>query len=324
MPRRSSIRTGWPGGIEERKAKPMQTGIIFNIQRYSIHDGPGIRTTVFLKGCPLRCQWCHNPEGQSAEPEVAIWPSRCLSECVGCVSACERGALAKENSLLLLDKNKCNLCGKCAEVCPSRAIEIAGRRWSVGEVVAEIEKDLIFYEGSGGGVTFSGGEPLFQPEFLQALLVELKKRRIHTAVDTCGAISSAVLDRVSAKVDLFLYDLKVMDDTKHRQFTGSSNRMVLENLRKLDEERRRVIVRLPILPGVNDEDGDIEGLVEFLGSLKNIHRLSLLPYHDLGKEKYRRFSYAYRAESIRPPSPELMEKIKKKLESSGFKVTLGG
>jgi pyruvate formate lyase activating enzyme len=300
------------------------TGIIFNIQKYSIHDGPGIRTTVFLKGCPLRCQWCHNPEGQSAEPELALWPSRCLRECRECISVCDRLALAKKDSLISLDKDKCDLCGKCAEVCPSRAVEIAGRQWRVEEVMKEVEKDLMFHDESGGGVTFSGGEPMMQPEFLQALLEESKKRGIHTVVDTCGFAKPDVLDRISEKVDLFLYDLKVLDEGKHRRFTGGSNKLVLENLKKLDQQEKEVIVRIPVIPGVNDGKKDIEEILKFLRSLKNIHRLSLLPYHDLGKEKYRRFTLPYKIGTIQSPSRELIEKIKKRLESSGYQVTVGG
>lgn len=302
----------------------MLTGIIFNIQKYSIHDGPGIRTTVFLKGCSLRCQWCHNPEGQSPEPELALWPSRCLKECHECVSVCDRLALSKNDSLLSLDKDKCNLCGKCAEVCPSRAVEIAGRQLSVAEVMEEVEKDLMFHDESGGGVTFSGGEPLMQPEFLQALLQESKKRGIHTVVDTCGFVEPDVLGKISEKVDLFLYDLKGMDDQKHRQFTGGSNKIVLENLKKLDKEGKEVIVRIPVIPGVNDDEKDIEEILELLRSLKNIHRLSLLPYHDLGKEKYKRFTLPKMIGDIQPPTAELIERIKKRLESSGCRVTIGG
>lgn len=302
----------------------MASGIIFNIQKYSIHDGPGIRTTVFLKGCPLRCQWCHNPEGQSTEPELALWPSRCLEECRECVLVCDRLALSKKDSLISLDKNKCDLCGKCTEVCPSRAVEIAGRRWSVEEVMKEVEKDLVFHDESGGGVTFSGGEPLMQPEFLEALLGESKKKGIHTVVDTCGYAKPEVLDRISEMVDLYLYDLKVMDDRKHRRFTGGSNKLVLENLIKLDKERKEVIVRIPLIPGVNDDEKDVEEILGFLRSLENIHRLSLLPYHDLGKEKYKRFTLPYKIGTIQPPSRELIEKIRKRLESSGCQVTIGG
>lgn len=302
----------------------MITGIIFNIQKYSIHDGPGIRTTVFFKGCPLRCPWCHNPEGQSPKPELALWSSRCLKECQECLVVCDRMALSKRDSLLSLDKDKCDLCGKCAEVCPSRAIEIAGRKLSVEEVMEEVEKDLMFHDESGGGVTFSGGEPLMQPEFLCALLEESKKNGIHTTVDTCGFVPPDVLDKIYDKVDLFLYDLKIMDDEKHRQFTGGSNKIVLENLKRLDEKGKEVIVRIPIIPGVNDDEKNIEETLDFLRSLKNIRRISLLPYHDLGKEKYKRFTLPYKIGSIQPPSREVMEKIKKKFESSGYQVTIGG
>jgi pyruvate formate lyase activating enzyme len=237
---------------------------------------------------------------------------------------CDRLALSKKDSLISLDKNKCDLCGKCAEVCPSRAVEIAGRQWSVEEVMKEVEKDLIFHDESGGGVTFSGGEPLMQPAFLKALLEESKKREIHTVIDTCGFAEPDVVEEICDKVDLFLYDLKVMDDQKHRRFTGGSNKLVLENLIKLDEEGKEVIVRIPLIPGVNEDKKDVEDILDFLRSLKNIHRLSLLPYHDLGKEKYKRFTLPYKIGTIQPPSRELIEKIRKRLESSGCQVTIGG
>jgi len=226
--------------------------------------------------------------------------------------------------MISLNKDKCNLCGKCVDICPSRAIEIAGHRMSVEEVMREVEKDLMFHDESGGGATFSGGEPLMQPEFLEALLEASKKMGIHTTVDTCGFAPPEILDKIGDKVDLFLYDLKVMDDAKHRQFTGGSNKVVLENLLALDEKGKDVIVRIPIIPGVNDDEQDVEQTLGFLRSLKNIRRLSLLPYHDLGKEKYRRFALPYKIGNIQPPGGELIEKIKKRLERSGCQVTIGG
>jgi len=307
-----------------RREGAVREGMIFHIQKYSLHDGPGIRTTVFLKGCPLRCQWCHNPEGQSSEPEIALWPSRCQAECYECLSVCDERALSKSDSSIVLAREKCNLCGRCVEVCPSQAIELAGRRWRVEEVMTEVTKDLVFYEASGGGVTFSGGEPLHQPAFLEALLEESKKRHIHTAVDTCGHVRPAVLDSVAARVDLFLYDLKIMDERKHRHFTGRSNRIVLENLRKLDGQKKEVTIRIPLLPGINDGQEELGLLLKFLRSLSHIHRLSLLPYHELGKAKARRFSVAWKALSIHPPSADLIAEVKEKLESSGFQVTVGG
>lgn len=302
----------------------MPSGMVFNIQKYSIHDGPGIRTTIFLKGCPLRCEWCHNPEGQSPEPELAFWPSRCLVDCSECVSGCEQLALAKADSVLTLDRKKCNLCGQCVDICPSRALEMAGRRLNVEEVMAELAKDQIFQEESGGGVTFSGGEPFFQPEFLQALLEESAKRGIHTAVDTCGVVETAVLEKLSPRINLFLYDLKIMDEEKHRQLTGASNRIVLENLRWLDERARPIQVRMPLIPGVNDGPEDIDQLVCFLRSLKHVHQVALLPYHDLGREKYGRFNLESKAKKIPLPTPELIKSVKEKLESSGIEVRIGG
>jgi len=205
----------------------MIRGTIFDIKKYAIHDGPGIRTTVFFKGCPLRCRWCHNPEGQSSKPEMFVRPSRCLKECSECLSVCEREAISRTEISPVIDRERCNSCGKCAEVCPAEAIEVVGRQMSVQEVMAEVEKDMIFHDESGGGVTFSGGEPLLQPVFLSTLLEKSKEKDIHTTVDTSGYASFEIMEEIAKNVDLFLYDLKIMDEKKHKEYTGKSNKVIL-------------------------------------------------------------------------------------------------
>ena len=209
----------------------MASGTIFNIQRYSIHDGPGIRTTVFLKGCPLSCWWCHNPESQKYGVQLVLWKERCIG-CGGCNSVCPEGAISGGGFPPVIDSEKCSGCGLCAEECPAVALEMVGKTVSSDYVMKEIEKDLIFYDQSGGGVTFSGGEPLMQPEFLAELLEKCKARDIHTAVDTCGYANWEVLS-IAGLTDLFLYDIKHMDDLVHTRTVGVSNRIILENLAKL-------------------------------------------------------------------------------------------
>ena len=298
-------------------------GLIFDLKKYAINDGPGIRTTVFFKGCPLRCRWCHNPEGQSFAPEIMIRPSRCLDDCSECVSACPAGAIVKASGGPMLDRSHCNACGKCADICPAQAIEVVGLRLSAAQLLREIEKDRIFQEDSGGGVTFSGGEPLSQPDFLSEILDLCRKKEIHATVDTCGFASPDVLERIAEKTDLFLFDLKALDEKKHLMFTGESNRLILENLGRLAAKGKRIVVRLPVVPGVNEDNKNIRETAEFLRSLGNISEISLLPYHKLGRDKYRGLEKKASDDDFAPPSAERLEQIKKDLEDRGFRVNLG-
>jgi pyruvate formate lyase activating enzyme len=301
----------------------MSQGLIFDIRKYSIHDGPGIRTTVFFKGCPLRCLWCHNPEGQSFTPELMVRPGRCLKDCSECLLACEPTALAKIADIPVLDKNKCTACGKCAEVCPTLAVEIVGRRMDVPEIMFDIDKDRIFMDESGGGVTFSGGEPLAQPDFLAALLAQCRKKEIHTTVDTCGFAPGEAWDKIVDNVDLFLYDLKLMDAEKHKKYTGESSAAILDNLKRLAQKEKRIIIRLPIVRGINDDENNLSRLAEFLRSLKVISQISLLPFHKMAKDKYKSLQRQNLSEEFAAPSAERLEKIKKDLTSFGFSVQLG-
>ena len=309
--------------IRESGATSALRGVVFDIKKFALHDGPGIRTTVFLKGCPMHCWWCHNPEGQAARPEIMFHRSRC-NGCGDCLGVCTPGALKLAAEGLLIDRNKCTLCGACVQACPAEALELSGREMTVAEVLAEIEKDGLFYDESGGGVTLSGGEPLMQPEFLLHLLRACKERGLHTALDTSGYTPWAVLERVSNHVDLFLYDLKLMDGGRHRRFTGVSSELILSNLRTLSDQGHAIIVRLPLIPGVNDGEENIRQTGEFLASLAHSHPLDILPYHRAGIGKYAKLSRTYCFPEIQPPALERSAEIAQMLASFGLEVTIGG
>jgi len=266
----------------------MITGTVFDIKRYAIHDGPGIRTTVFLKGCPLHCPWCHNPEGQNPNPETMIH-----------ATPRERRTHTDGN-------------------------EKVGRVLEVREVMDEVEKDILFFDESGGGVTFSGGEPLMQPEFLQSLLRACKDKDIHTVLDTSGYAPSEVFTPIIGHVDLFLFDLKLIDDIQHQKYTGVSNRPILRNLKALEEGRKSVVVRFPLIPQVTDTEDNVSATVALVASLKSINDVSLLPYHRIAGEKYKRLRRKSDVESVPPPTQQRIASIRARFESHGIKVTVGG
>lgn len=302
----------------------MARGIIFDIKRYAIHDGPGIRSTVFFKGCSLRCQWCHNPEGIDKSLEIFLRQEKCPTDCQFCVSACRKNAIKKIKGSIAIDQSRCDLCAECEDVCVYGALEIVGKEVTDAEVMAEIAKDGVFYEESGGGVTFSGGEPFEQPDFLEALLAKSKEKNLHTTVDTCGNFAPDSLDRIRGKVDLFLFDLKMMDDEKHIKYTGQSNTLILENLNQLAANGQQVSVRIPLITGVNDDEGNIEKAAEFLHSLKTIKRVNLLPYHSGGCLKYERLRKKQALVSFRAPTSERIEEIKKIFQAKSLAVKIGG
>lgn len=314
----------------------MKKGTIFNIQKFSVHDGPGIRTTVFFKGCPLECKWCHNPEGLACERELAIFQSRCIG-CGMCIAACPNhavelaspgtaGKTGKSHTnvwVALTDREKCTVCGKCADICPAQAREIAGRAVTSGWVMEQILKDRIFYDQSGGGVTFSGGEPFMQPEFLLELLMRCKDEDISTAVDTSGYVSWESIEQAAPLTDLFLYDIKIMDPARHAKYTGVPNQIILDNLAKLSRAHESIIARIPIIPGVNDDEANIESTGKFLSSL-GITRVSILPYHNMGSDKYTRLGRIYAIKDTSRPQDEVMLKVKGELEKFGLAVKIGG
>lgn len=300
-------------------------GRIFNIQRYSIHDGPGIRTTVFLKGCPLRCLWCQNPEGISPKNELFFNKERCTG-CGRCVETCEKKAITITDSVARTDRKLCIGCGKCVEVCPNEARQIVGKEVSVEEVVEVVKKDRIFYERSGGGVTLSGGEPLMQPIFVQKLLERCKLDGIHTTLDTSGFASWDTLKEVLKYTDLILYDFKCMDPEKHRVFTGVSNELILENVRRITSEFSTPIwARIPIIPGYNDDIENIRATASFLTKVlkDRVERVNLLPYHRLGEVKYERLERENTSTISEPPEEQILE-IKAIFESFGLQAYVGG
>lgn len=300
----------------------MNTANIFNIQKFSVHDGPGIRTTVFLKGCPLRCLWCHNPESQSINKQMLHDKDKCVL-CGTCVRICPEKAIKIENNVLTTDPHKCNYCGKCEIYCIPGARQIAGKDYTIEEVFNEVMKDKVFYEQSKGGVTVSGGEPLIHADFVEELLKKLKKENIHTAVDTCGAVSFENIQRVAPYTDVFLYDIKLMDDEKHLKFTGMSNKLILDNLKKLSQIHSSINIRMPIIEGVNADINHIQATIDFIKTL-NIKKINLLPYHDIAKHKYKKLDIQYQEEKMSKPSEEKMKIFKEMFENEDYEVKIGG
>ena len=300
--------------------------LIFDIKRYAIHDGPGIRTTVFLKGCQLRCVWCHNPESWLPGVQRIYKKSRCIG-CLSCVEACPQGVLEMTPEGIRATGNACTLCGSCAQACPSLAMEMCGRQWSVPELMETIEKERSVMEEGGGGVTLSGGEPLMHPEFTLELLRELGRRGFHRTVDTTLFASAGTVREAASLTDLFLVDLKVFDSEAHRRWTGVPNTRILENLRLVSSLGVPFRIRIPLIEGVNASTENIRATAAFLSSLPNRpEQVDLLPYHDIGKGKHERLGTLYNPESLKmgPPDSASIERCSRQLEAAGCKVTVGG
>lgn len=297
-------------------------GMIMNIQKYSVHDGPGIRTTVFLKGCPLNCWWCHNPESQNIDFQIMYFKDRCTG-CGICEKRCPENAIKIKDGKAIIDHEICTLCGKCEDFCPNEARKFVGKYMTTTELMKEIKKDEIFYEESGGGVTFSGGEPLVQIDFLQNMLKLCKEEEIHTTVDTSGYSKWENIEKIIDHTDLFLYDIKIMDDYRHNKYMGVSNKVILENLKRLSQAESNIYVRIPIIKGVNDDIENIQSTIEFLKDI-NILQVNLLPYHKMGMEKYDRLSMDYRLTGDEKPSEEVMNSLLKKFKILNKRIKIGG
>ena len=280
------------------------TGNIFDIQRFCVHDGPGIRTTVFFKGCPLRCVWCHNPEGIAPNPQLSFTPERCIG-CGACLRVCPHQAHRMDDQAgHVLDRSRCRVCGACAAECNAQALTILGRTVTVDEVIAEAIRDRAFYATSGGGLTLSGGEPTMQIEFAEALLVAAKAHGLHCCVETCGMASLDRFKQILPYTDLLLYDLKETDNARHKEFAGAPNTSIIENLRSLHDLGENILLRLPIIPGYNDREDHFAKIAELARSLPNLAGVEMLPYHRLGEGKRQRLGMAEPASEPEPPDEQ--------------------
>lgn len=285
-------------------------GLIFDIQRTRLDDGPGIRTTVFLKGCPLRCLWCSNPESQRSSPEIMYNANLHIDGCEECIKMCPAQAIEKYGREgIKINRDVCKVnCSGCAEVCFSNALTVIGRKVTVEEVQKEIKKDIAFYRASNGGVTISGGEPLAQPEFAKEILKACKEEEIHTVLDTNGYGRWEILEAMLQYVDLVLYDIKHMDPITHNTYTGVSNKLILENIRKISQIEIPIVIRFPVIPGINSSEDNINSLIQLAKEVSPL-RVDLLPYHRLGVSKYRMLGRNYGLQDLEPPTSENLSRI---------------
>ncbi len=304
------------------------TGRIFNIQRYSIHDGDGIRTLVFLKGCPLKCLWCSNPESQKAVPELGFIDARCVgADTCGaqCVSACPVNAIQLNGqNRPVIDRDSCDTCEKCVEVCVKDALKVVGREMSVAEVMDDVEKDRAFYRRSGGGLTVGGGDPLSQYRFTAELLEAAGDSYIHTAIETCGHAPWKHFETVLRHVDLLQVDLKHMDPQKHKELTGQTNELIIDNLKKVPsvKDPQDVIIRIPVIPGCNDSVDNIKKFSKFVAET-GFKQVELMPYHKLGVSKYLQYGMVYKLNDPKPPQKTDIQELKNIVEGFGLQEMTG-
>lgn len=326
MPKIKGTRKQISDTIQERSSSDSITGLIWDIKRYALHDGPGIRTTVFLKGCPLQCLWCCNPESQNFHPEILWLEENCI-RCNLCLEICPTQAIYEEKQgKKCINYDRCDLCALCVNRCPGEALQLVGKRVTVQEVLQEIVKDDVFYSRTSGGLTLSGGEPAAQPDFAYELLrqYKIKEKGLHSTIDTCGYVDWHKLNRFLEYTDLILYDIKHMNPQEHTKLTGVSNKLILQNARRIAESHKRLIIRLPIIPGYNDTEENILKTAAFARSLPGVEEIDILPYHALGKLKYARLCREYRLFHTLTLPLERVVAIRSIVENFGLRVRIGG
>lgn len=300
----------------------MISSIVCEIEKYAIHDGPGIRSVVFLKGCPLQCIWCANPETQRLENELYYDCTRCI-QCKRCITACEQGVLLASDEKIHIAREKCTACGQCVTECPMGALQLVGKEMSVEEVFEEISKDIVFYRQSGGGITISGGEVLMHEEFATALLQKSQENYIHTAIETSGFGSWNALHNLAEYCDVILFDIKHTDKKIHREVTGVEQNVILDNLQQLSKIHSHITLRVPLITGWNDREEDIENVVR-IANENGIREIHLLPYHSLGRQKYNRLGRKYCLEKVNSPEDNEMNHFKEYIRKQGLKCIIGG
>jgi pyruvate formate lyase activating enzyme len=297
--------------------------LILNITRMTVHNGPGIRTLILFKGCPLCCLWCSTPESQKSEPEIAVYPSKCI-HCEKCAAVCSPNAINLTNDTLSVNRFLCDGCGNCVQVCYPEAIKLLGQPMTVAELLTEVKKDTAIYKHSGGGVTISGGEPLLDLEFNNNLLQVFKEESISVGVDTCGHVPFVKIERLLPYIDFFLWDIKHMNAEKHRELTGVTNNLILSNARSVSENNIPLYIRIPIIPHHNDSEENIRATCEFACSLSSVAEVDLLPIHHLGKSRYESLNRPYLIKDIPLIPDAILQDLKRLVESYGLKCTIGG
>lgn len=296
----------------------MTSALVIKLQRYSIHDGPGIRTTVFLKGCPLECQWCSNPESQDLKPQL-LFDKKLCDGCYRCIQVCTNGAITKNDKMPLFDRERCNSCGKCFEVCNRLALSIAGKEMTADEIINELLKDKIFF-GENGGVTISGGEPMIYPELLIKVAMAMQQNGINIILDTSGCVKWEAFKYVAPHFDAIYYDVKHMDPRMHKLYTGMDNYQILNNLKRVSNMGIPVALRFPMIPGINDDEQNLRAMVDFVKKLNQYIGIYVLPYHNLGISKYEMLDKVYLQKQIVPPTNEQIDRVIDFFRKEGINV----